>query len=288
MASGCPEPLAFFPEGGAFFLQGVARLSVLIRRIGVSRAGSAPEGNALTGSGGILLLLQFLAARAPRESEITMPSTKHKLRLAGAFAALAMLALAVSCKGFFVTPTITSITIGPTGETLVPGGTLQMVASGVPSDGSPNQIVTNKCFWSSSNPAAATVGQNTGLVTAATTVPNPPQTTTITAVYQALTPATASLSVCPAVIGLTITASPLTVPAGTATVIMFTATATFSGTGSTDVTNEVTWNISNTAIITSIAGGSGTTTGSNTTGTTTITATLCNFTSTNSETITAQ
>jgi Bacterial Ig-like domain (group 2) len=217
-----------------------------------------------------------------------MSSTKYKLRLTGAFAALATLALAVSCRGFFVTPTITSITVGPTGETIPPGGTLQMIASGVPSDGSPNKVVTDQSFWTSSNPAAATVGQNTGLVTAATTVANPPQTTTITAAYQALTPATASLSVCPAVTGLTITASPLTVPAGTATVITFTATATFSGTGSTDVTSEVTWNISNTAIISSISGGSGTTTGNATTGTTTITATLCNFTSTNSETITAQ
>src|SRR5258708_2525592 len=217
-----------------------------------------------------------------------MSSATHTLRSTGGFAALAVLALAVSCTGFFTSPTITSMTIGPTGGTLIPGATLQMVASGVPSDGSPNQIITDKCFWTSSNPAAATIDSKTGLVTAAATVSNPPQTTTISAAFKTLTPATASLSVCPSVTDLTITASPLTVPANTATPIAFTAEASFSGSGSTDVTNEVTWNISNTAIITAISNGSGTTTGSGTTGSTTITATLCNVTSSNSVTITAQ
>src|SRR5271168_4037476 len=49
--------------------------------------------------------------RAPKEFHVTMSlsSTRYKLRLAGAFAALVTLALAVSCKGFFVNPTVTSI-----------------------------------------------------------------------------------------------------------------------------------------------------------------------------------
>ncbi len=218
-----------------------------------------------------------------------MSSTKYKLRLAGAFAALATLALAVSCRGFFVTPTITSITVGPTGETIPPGGTLQMIASGVPSDGSPNKVVTDQSFWTSSNPAAATVGQNTGLVTAALTVANPPQTTTITAAYQALTPATASVSVCPAVTSLTITANPLTFPHMTSVSITFTAAATFSGSGSQTVTNEVTWNITDTNVLSSITSGIGTTSTLSTAGESTqVTATLCNVTSTNAVTITAQ
>jgi hypothetical protein len=219
-----------------------------------------------------------------------MSSTKQKLRLAGAFAALAALALAVSCTGFFPNPTITSLTIGPTGLTLAPGATLQMTASGVPSDGSPNQNVTTKCFWSSSNEAAATVGQSTGLVTAATTVANPPQTTTITAAYQALTPATATLSVCPAVTSLTITATPLTFTHGTSVDITFTATATFTGvSGNQPVTNEVTWNITDTNVLSSITSGIGTTSTTSTAGESTqVTATLCSVTSSNSETITAQ
>jgi hypothetical protein len=217
-----------------------------------------------------------------------MSSTKSKLRLMGACAALATLALAVSCRGFFVNPTVTSITVGPTGVTLAPGATLQMVASGALSDNSPPRIVTSQCYWSSSNGSAATVDQHTGLVTAATTIANPPQTTTITGAYQALTPATATISVCPAVTSLTITASPLTVPAATATAITFNAEATFNGTGKQDVTNEVTWNISNTALLSAISNGTGTTSGDGTPGTATITATLCSVTSGNSVTITAQ
>ncbi len=42
-----------------------------------------------------------------------MSSKKSKLRLLGAFAALATLALAVSCPGFFVNPTLTAIAVGP-------------------------------------------------------------------------------------------------------------------------------------------------------------------------------
>ena len=38
-----------------------------------------------------------------------MSSKQQRIRLVGAFAALATLALAVSCKGFFVNPTLTSI-----------------------------------------------------------------------------------------------------------------------------------------------------------------------------------
>jgi hypothetical protein len=218
-----------------------------------------------------------------------MSSTKSKLRLIGAFALLMGLALAVGCRGFFVNPTVTSITVGPTGQSIAPGGQLQMTASGAMSDGSTPKNVTTQCFWSSNNTSAATVGEHTGLVTAAQTIANPPQTATITATYQALTPATATVSVCPSVTDLTITASPLTFPAQTATVITFTAMATFSGvSGSQNVVNEVTWNISNPAVLSSISGGSGTTSQDTTSGQSTqVTATLCSYTS-QPVTITAQ
>ncbi len=42
-----------------------------------------------------------------------MPSLKSKLRLICAFAALATLALAVSCRGFFVKPTLSSLVVTP-------------------------------------------------------------------------------------------------------------------------------------------------------------------------------
>ena len=216
--------------------------------------------------------------------------TGRKLALTLAFTVLVAVAVGVGCRGFFVTPTITAITIGPTGQTIPPGGHLQMVASGTVSDGSPNQIVTDKCLWSSTNGASGSIGMNTGLFTAvsAADLTNPPQQSTITAAYQALTPATATVSVCPAVTNLTITASPLTVMKGTATPITFTAQATFTGGNPQSVLTEVTWNITNTSLLPSIGtDGIGTTSGDNTAGTATVTATLCGVSS-NALTITAQ
>jgi hypothetical protein len=216
--------------------------------------------------------------------------TGRKLALTLAFTVLVVVAFGVSCKGFFVKPTVTAITIGPTGQTLAPGGTLQMVASGTMSDGSPNQIVTNQCLWSSSNAGAATIGKNTGLATAPATIVNPPQQTTITAAFQALTPATATLSACPAVQNLVLTDGGVTTVKAndpSTQTITFTATGAFSGGSQQDVSSEVTWNVSNTSMLT-VTGGVGTTAASLASGTsTTVSATLCNFTS-NVLTITAQ
>jgi hypothetical protein len=64
---------------------------------------------------------------------------KSKLRLVCAFAALASLALAVSCRGFFVKPTLTSLAIGPVSPTIYTGtidNTIQMFAVGTFDDGS--------------------------------------------------------------------------------------------------------------------------------------------------------
>jgi len=214
-----------------------------------------------------------------------------RLPLTLAFGALVAAAIGAACNGFFVNPTVTAITIGPTGETVGPGGRLQFVASGTMSDGSPNQIVTDSCYWSSSNSAAGSIGTSNGLFTAvsASELTSPPQQSTIMAAYQALTPATATVSVCPAVTSLTVSASPTTFTAGSTPNITFTATAVFAtGGGNQNVTNEVTWNISNTSVISSISGGVGTVLSGTTLGeSTTVTATLCGVNSGNSVTITA-
>src|SRR5277367_4600132 len=67
-----------------------------------------------------------------------MSSKKSKLRLMGAFAALATLALAVSCQGFFVKPTLTAIAVGPVTPVIYAGNidnTVQMFAVGTFNDG---------------------------------------------------------------------------------------------------------------------------------------------------------
>jgi len=217
-----------------------------------------------------------------------MSSTKSKLRLIGAFAALAALALALSCRGFFVNPTLSSLAIGPSTVPLTPGSSYQMTATGTFSDGS-QATVTSKCLWTSSDESVATVGVNSGYVTASTTATTV-GTTQISATDGTVTASTpATVTVCPAVTNLTITANgvttPVTVNPGTDT-IQFAATADVSGT-STPVTNLVTWNIADTSILSIDSTGEGTTTNSGTTSlSTTVTATLCSVNSTNTLNIT--
>ncbi len=93
-----------------------------------------------------------------------MPSTKSKLRLVGAFAILATLALAVSCKGFFVNPTLTSIAISPTSPQVQVSQTLQLQVFGTYNDGSRNQVKSG-VSWSSSDPTVATVDPSSGIMT---------------------------------------------------------------------------------------------------------------------------
>jgi hypothetical protein len=109
-----------------------------------------------------------------------MSSTKQKLRVMSAFAALASLALAVSCRGFFMKPTLTSIGISPTAPQVEQGKTLQLQAFGTYDDGSRNQI-RNGVSWSSATSGVATVDTNTGILTGVST-----GTSTITASAQAL------------------------------------------------------------------------------------------------------
>ena len=94
-----------------------------------------------------------------------MSSSKSILRLVSAFAALAALALAVSCKGFFPPDQIQSITITPTTATVPLNGTFQLSAYGVDTTGNQLGNVTTQVSWSSSDPSTISVGATTGLLT---------------------------------------------------------------------------------------------------------------------------
>src|ERR1700683_4734245 len=100
----------------------------------------------------------------------SMSSTKQKLRLAGALATLATLALAVSCTGFFVNPTVSSVVIDPPNPTVSVGLTEELTAAGTDRNG--NQLTlsggssctgTTVC-WSSATPSVATISTG-GLLT---------------------------------------------------------------------------------------------------------------------------
>jgi trimeric autotransporter adhesin len=111
-----------------------------------------------------------------------MSSTKHKLSLAGSFIALAALALAVSCTGFFQNPVLTTITVDPPTPSVTQGATQQMTASATYQDGSTSTLTGgtscsgNTVCWSSSDTTVATIttggivtgiGQGTSTITAA-------------------------------------------------------------------------------------------------------------------------
>jgi trimeric autotransporter adhesin len=84
-----------------------------------------------------------------------------KLKIAGAIAILLLFAVGVGCNGFFVDPTLTGLTVGPT-TSIQTGQTVQMTAVGTYNDGSTNTV--SNVYWSSSATSIASVS-GSGIVT---------------------------------------------------------------------------------------------------------------------------
>jgi trimeric autotransporter adhesin len=212
-----------------------------------------------------------------------MVSKKSRLRLMGALAALAALALAASCTGFFQNPTVTSLAIGPANLTLAPSTSYQMVATATYSDGSTGDV-TGSALWTSSNVSVANFTAP-GLLAAASlqalgdTLPG---TTSISASDGTVSASAQTVNVCPTVESMMLVVSTSSGGTGgnSASVgggepLYFTATATFNGvTGSQTVTDDVTWTIGNTSALSSITDGEGITVAGNQS-TFTVYATLC-------------
>jgi Bacterial Ig-like domain (group 2) len=164
-----------------------------------------------------------------------MSSKNQKLRVICAFAALATLALAVSCRGFFVNPTLTGVSVGPSGLNLNVNQTFQMTATGTYDDGS-QKTLTSGVVWSSSAPTTVSVGQTSGMVTGLQS-----GTATITASSGGCSACTGTASVSVVlsnVSSITVSPSSQSVSIG-GTPVAFTATAAPGG----DITQGATWNI---------------------------------------------
>ena len=202
-----------------------------------------------------------------------MLSSKKKLQLVGALAALLLVAAALGCNGFFVDPTLTTIAVGPLTPTILEGSTLQMTAVATYNDGSTKTLSGNGVFWSSSSPSTATVS-TAGLVTGVTA-----GTSTISASSGAVSGQT-SVTIGLNLTKITISPTNPSVPVGTPQ--SFSALGTLVGGGQQDVTGIVTWNSSNTTVATIDNTGTASTL---TAGTTVITATSGNIVS-NQETLT--
>ena len=145
-----------------------------------------------------------------------MVKIKRNLQFSAAFAALILVALSVGCSGFFVDPTLTTITVTPSTPSVVSGNTLQMIATGSYDDGSTKNIsgaATSKSFRF---PSVATL-DSSGLLTGVAT-----GTATITATSGAITgTTTATIQVA----GLqSITLSPTGISIKQGTTQQFTAT----------------------------------------------------------------
>jgi len=160
-----------------------------------------------------------------------MISTTRKIQLPLALAALLMLTLAVGCRGFFVNPTLTGITVGPT-ATIQQGKTVQMSATGTYNDGT-TKTLGKGVFWSSATESVATVDSTTGIVTGVG-----PGTSVITGALGSVS-GTATITVTLAnITAIKVTSVDATILYGSPE--QFTATATANG-QQVNVTNSVTW-----------------------------------------------
>ena len=221
--------------------------------------------------------------QARKESEINMSSIKHQLRVAGAFAALATLAVAVSCKGFFVNPTLSTIAVGPVTPTIETGttnNTVQMTAFGTNNDGSTNTHPS--VAWSISPTSGVATISTSGLVTSVATGT---ATVTATSNQNPTISGTQTVTVtvgCIQSIQLSQTSGSVS---GNNPTLALTATATTCN-GPFPVTDVATWTSSNTNLATVSAGTVTEVPGITTGGTVTITAAIGNVVSTPAATIT--
>jgi hypothetical protein len=84
-----------------------------------------------------------------------------KLPLTIAFTVLLVAAFGAGCKGFFVPPTLSSITINPASPSVQIGSTVALQAFGVNSDGT-GSYLTSGVSWSTSDDTIATITGNGG------------------------------------------------------------------------------------------------------------------------------
>jgi hypothetical protein len=165
-----------------------------------------------------------------------MLSSKKKLQIVAAFATLLLFALGLGCSGFFVDPTLTGITVGPT-ATIQTKGTVQMSAVGTYNDGS-TKTLGSGVQWSSATPSVATVSSS-GVVTGVST-----GTSAITGSFQTQSNS-ATITVQVANIqSITVTPANPTIAQGSTE--QFKAMAN-TASGPVDITTSATWNSSNTA-----------------------------------------
>lgn len=193
-----------------------------------------------------------------------MSKTKRKLQLSVAFTALIVTAFSIGCNGFFVDPTLQTITVTPTTPAVVAGNTLQMIATGSYNDGSTKNI-SGSVTWTTDDTSIATIS-STGLLTGVSQ-----GKVTITATSATISgPTTATIQVA----GLqSITLDPPSASISSAGTQAFKATGHLQNGDTPDLSDSVTWNSSDVTVATIDTGGLATALTVTQISTTTITAT---------------
>ncbi len=173
----------------------------------------------------------------------------------------------VSCNGFFVDPTLTSISVTPTTPSVAVGNTKQMTATGTYDDGKTKNI-TGSVSWSSDDDSEATVSDG-GLVTGVAA-----GTVSVTATSGTIS---GSTSVTVTLANLrSIAVTPTSASITSDQTQQFTAIGTLDDGTTVDITDAVTWKSSNKSVATIDSSGLATAQG---TGTTNITAVSGSITS---------
>ena len=94
-------------------------------------------------------------------------NTKTWRLISSVFLLLAFALAGASCDGFFVDPTLTSVSVGPQNLSIQINEQWKMSATGTYSDGS-QKTLTSGVVWFSGDSAVASVGESSGQVTGLT------------------------------------------------------------------------------------------------------------------------
>jgi hypothetical protein len=191
-----------------------------------------------------------------------------RLPLTIAFTLLLLAAFGAGCKGFFVAPTLTSITINPTAPTVQVGSNITLSAYGVNSN-SEGSYLTSGVSWSTSDPTIAVITGSCatttcgsvsvqGVAAGSATITAGSQSVTNTATLTVVLPNVTNFQVCEGTFGSTSSCSNASsalvyhvsgTNGGTQT---FIAQGTSSGTVY-DLTTQSTWTLSSTPTAGSIS-----------------------------------
>ena len=140
------------------------------------------------------------------------------------------------CKGFFIGPTLTTVTIAPSTPSVAIGKTQQMTATGTYDNGS-TETITASASWASSDITIATVS-STGLVTGIAS-----GTATISATLNGISGSTTVTITVANLASISVTPSSQTISSGQTQ--QFTAIGILQNGNTVDMTSTVTWTSSN-------------------------------------------